>query len=746
MNEHEQAELERLKWRQEVLQAQLARLTADIQQLNSRLNAAAQSAPEMQPLEAPALEIPPLTMAEEPARMKPVEPVVQHVPAVPPPLPPVISVTAQTELAAPVAEPPRAATPPPVPGDVPPASCREREGSFLGARQDAGGTLPPRDTFEMKVGTYWLVRVGIVMLLTGLVFLGTYAYKNYIGKFGPVGKVTLLYVTSAALLGLGGWLQRKREKEALRNYGQVLFAGGLAAVFFTTYAAHYVEVLRVITDARVDGLLLLAWAGFTVWIADRRKSEVLALFAVGLSYYTSAITDVGLFTLYSNLVLTAAAVFFLIRNRWTTLSFISIVATYGGFAFWRFHHGDWGWDARAAELMRANVFLGGYWLFFTAAVFFSRGAKLVNANRALFASLNNGAFFGLVVLSMMRVSHGHFWQFSLSFGAALLAASLLARRFIADEPAIKNTYLVQGLTLITIGFIAHFAGLKLALILAAESVVLTVLGHQQKNVFVRAGGYVTAALSAGWVLMKMTPGHADIGLGAAIGAAFLLNSWWEQRNDLERALSVLRPFTSYFVTLAVGVCGAIVWHAVPEPWRAVAWMIGAVALTVGFYALRIPELPIFSQALALAAQGYWFFQFALWQERPDWLVPASLVAGTLALSHWWQRQKSLAVAAEWRNALQFIYALPLLVWVALRTTPNHADTALAAIVAASFLLSACREQCRDTERAASVLLRRAGRRDLRRGDVARGSRTVDCRGVDDRGDRAYGLVLRAATF
>ena len=47
--------------------------------------------------------------------------------------------------------------------------------------------------------------------------------------------------------------------------------------------------------------MLLAWAGFMVWIADRKKSEVLALFAVGLAYYTSIITRVGSFTLYSNL-------------------------------------------------------------------------------------------------------------------------------------------------------------------------------------------------------------------------------------------------------------------------------------------------------------------------------------------------------------------------------------------------------------------------------------------------------------
>ncbi|HWN97468.1 MAG TPA: DUF2339 domain-containing protein, partial [Methylomirabilota bacterium] len=640
MNEQDKAELERLLRRQEALQIQLSDLRSDMQRLSSRLNQAAQPVAEMRPEPIAPMAMAPEVIAEETPKTV-VEAIVRENMSVPPPLPPVIpSVAVASALAggAKTEEPPAFVSPPPPLSPVTPA---------------------PRETFEMKLGTYWLVRVGIVMLLTGLVFLGTYAYKNYIGKFGPAGKVTLLYTASAALLGFGGWLQRKREKESLRNYGQVLFAGGLAAVYFTTYAAHYVEVLRVIASPVIDALLLLAWAAVTVWIADRRKSEVLALFAVSLAYYTSAITSVGLFTLGSNLVLTAAAVFFLIRNRWTTLSFISVLATYGGFAFWRFHQGDWGWQARTTELWHANFFLAGYWLFFTAAVFFARGKSLTNVSRSLFASLNNGAFFALVLLSMMHMRHGKLWIFSLAFGGTLLGAALLARKFLAEEPVVKNTYIVQGLTLVTLGFIAYFTGLKLAIVLAAESVVLVFLGHQQKNVFVRAGGYITAALSAAWVFTMMTGSNVDVTIGSVIGAAFLLNAWWEHRNDEQRASAVVRPFSGYFVALAVGVCGIVTWHAVPENWLAVAWMIEGVAFTALFYAVRLPELPLFSQALAIAAQGYWFFEFALRQNKPHWLVPATLVSGTLALSHWWQRQRRLALVNDMRNVLQIVYGLAL---------------------------------------------------------------------------------------
>ena len=214
----------------------------------------------------------------------------------------------------------------------------------------------------MRLGTYWLVRIGIVMVLTALVFFGNLAYHDFISKLGPGGKVALLYVASAALLVAGGWWQRKAAKESLKNYAQVLFAGGLAAVYFTTYAAYYNDHLKIIQDRTLDGTLLLAWAGFMVWIADRKKSEVLALFAVGLAYYTSIITRVGLLHALFQPGADGAAVFFLVRNRWAALSLASLVATYAAYAFWRFFDGsEWRWASPQEGLWTGTWFLASYW-------------------------------------------------------------------------------------------------------------------------------------------------------------------------------------------------------------------------------------------------------------------------------------------------------------------------------------------------------------------------------------------------
>jgi hypothetical protein len=72
--------------------------------------------------------------------------------------------------------------------------------------------------------------------------------------------------------------------------------------------------LKVIESPLVGGALLLGVAGAIIAFAHQRRSQTIALLAILLSYYTSAINAIGSFTLFSNLLLTGAAVFFLIPS------------------------------------------------------------------------------------------------------------------------------------------------------------------------------------------------------------------------------------------------------------------------------------------------------------------------------------------------------------------------------------------------------------------------------------------------
>ena len=526
-----------------------------------------------------------------------------------------------------------------------------------------GGAKPreSHSSLELRLGTYWLVRIGIVMVLTGLVFFGNLAYQNYISQLGPGGKVCLLYLASAVLLGAGWWWQRQAAKETLKNYAQVLFAGGLAAFYFTTYAAHYVEPLKIIQSALWDGVLLLACAVFMVWIADRKQSEVLALFAIGLAYYTSIITRVGYFTLYSNLVLTIGAVCFLVRNRWAALSFGSLVATYAAYGFWRFFDGSsWHWASPEEGLWSGTYFLISYWVVFTSAVFLSRDQKFAGQNRATFLTLNNGAFFTMFLLTMLQVNQGGFWKFALIYGGVLLFLAEVARRLLATEPLAANAYLAQGLLLVTVGFISKFAGLDLALILAAESVVLLMMGQQRRSLVATVGAYVAAGLAVAAGVDGMRENEpAGVWLAIGLGGFMLVNTFLVHRETQRESAQTVRPKPAYFTLLALLIWLVTTWDNTARQQFPLVLALAGMLLTLGYYVLQVREISLFSQGYLVLAQLAWLWNWFDSPHAAPWWNPALLIVISLAVSHWWQKQKTLAVPAQFGLACQVIYALAI---------------------------------------------------------------------------------------
>ena len=705
MNEQERSELERLKQRQLRLAQELAELSTQLNVLELRLNRPQPAAAGISTQEVPQRETRPEARPPAP------EPVSIPTVRIPPVISPVSvvarnsvppTVTAPKVTAAPekaetserrqpsVPEPPRPRLHVTVGGkDLSKGICQSCGGHLEFMASTAGESIPcphcgqstllvgtpvpipvpppvpkaalPRlakaepaekGSFEMRLGTYWLVRIGIVMVLTALVFFGNLAYHSFISKLGPGGKVSLLYLASAALLVAGGWWQRKAAKESLKNYAQVLFAGGLAAVYFTTYAAHHIEQLKIIVSPGLDGALLLAWAAFMVWVADRKKSEVLALFAVGLAYYTSIITRVGLFTLYSNLVLTAAAVFFLMRNRWAALTLASLVATYAGYAFWRFFDGsEWHWASPEQGLWTGTYFLISYWVLFTAAVFLSKDEKSAGQNRAGFLTLNNGAFFTGFLLTMLQVNTGGFWKFSLIYGSVLLVLAEVARRVLAAEPLAKNAYLTQGLLLVTVGFITKYSGLQLALILAAESVVLLITGQQRKNLVLLAGAYIAAGLAVGWGMDGMRQFDSrSLWLGASLGALMMVNTILAHRQSSSTAPAAigfrLRVPPSYFTVLALAIWFVATWDNTARVHVPLVLGAEAMLLILSVYLLRAPEVTLFSQGYLLLAQLIWVYDaFAGTASPPGWSLVLMILI-SMGLSYWWQKQTLLDLRSQ----------------------------------------------------------------------------------------------------
>ena len=515
--------------------------------------------------------------------------------------------------------------------------------------------IPPRaevpaDSIELKLGTYWLARIGIVILLTGFVFLGNYAYHHIVPHLGAWGKLALLGLAGAALGGAGAWLERGRE--AMRNYARVLLAGGAATFYYTAYAAHFVAPLRVIASPLLGGALLLALAGGFLWFAERRRSQSLALSAVLLSYYTAAINPIGTFSLFSNLLLTAVAVVLLVRHRWTAISFASLAATYGSFGFWRFHALAATGESGVGEFGMALAFLAGYWLLFTAAVFLSHREALPPAQRTAFLTANNGAFFAYAAQHFSAHRPEAFWMFALGYGAVLLVLAACAARRHPDEPALDGAYLAQGLALAAFGCAAKLSGPQLATVFAVESAVLLTLSRARHRWLYEIGAGLCALAAFGLALdaMEKTP-TLTLSLGGTVALVLLGDAWWVKHLRGELATLKISGRALSFALLGLGLAGVVIWKSAAEPWQPTALAIAALVGAVSVRAVRLPEV-------ALSAHGFLFIAVGIFVVRqfesvpePVW-SPLPLLGIALVLTHWWQRQRDLTLGTEPAAILQ----------------------------------------------------------------------------------------------
>lgn len=83
---------------------------------------------------------------------------------------------------------------------------------------------PPsgEENAEVRLGAWWATRIGALLAVIGVVFLGIYVSRDASPwvRLAEVGAVT------AGTIGLGMWLERKLPK-----FGAVLFGAGLALAY-----------------------------------------------------------------------------------------------------------------------------------------------------------------------------------------------------------------------------------------------------------------------------------------------------------------------------------------------------------------------------------------------------------------------------------------------------------------------------------------------------------------------------------
>ena len=267
-----------------------------------------------------------------------------------------------------------------------------------------GDRLKSSFDVEEIVGTNWLNKLGIVILVLGIAFFLAYQLKT----LGPTGKVLVGFVTAGVMLGAGIWFERGERYRILARAG---IGGGWALSFFTTYAMYHVPAAQVLQSQVIDLMLMLAVAAAMVLHTLRYRSQVVTGLAFLLAFLTVSISHSNVYSLTAGAVLAAGLVVIVGRMHWFELEVFGILASYLNHYLWlrpiiEPMHGK---RHPFPEFAASAGILALYWLIFRMSYVFRRPSDDRQEHISTAAALLNTA----LLLALLKYQSVHpewaFW-------------------------------------------------------------------------------------------------------------------------------------------------------------------------------------------------------------------------------------------------------------------------------------------------------------------------------------------------
>ncbi len=291
-----------------------------------------------------------------PVGPKPVLPDVAKTPVEVKPSAPVGPAQATPHISAPVLN---------VPVEAPPAAARVTSASPTSAFR----VPPPKPTFQQRMktvsaieealGTNWLNKLGIIILVVGVALFGIYE----LGALGPLGKAGISFFASAFLL-VGGIFLEKNER--YRLIGRTGIGGGWALLFFSTFAIHHVAAMRVLDSLTLDCILMLCVAIAMAAHTLQYRSQFVTGLAFLLGYTTVALSQDTVYSLSAGVVLAIGLISIVLKMGWFELEVFGILSSYLNHLYWLYRIlGIEGAHGRHFEQYHASLaLLFFYWLVF----------------------------------------------------------------------------------------------------------------------------------------------------------------------------------------------------------------------------------------------------------------------------------------------------------------------------------------------------------------------------------------------
>lgn len=347
---------------------------------------------------------------------------------------------------------------PPNQGDDKAATAGEQPHS---ASSDSPGSL------EARIGLYWLSRLGIGFLVVGIALLISYSFQY----FGPVAKLATGFLSSIGLILFAEFLERKKS---IIGFSRVLAGGGWSLAFFTTFAMHHIQSVRVVENPLVAFAFMSMTVIAAVSHAVAKRSELMAVLAIILGFVTVFLAPTGLFSAAASALLAGATAYLTVRMKWFGLNIAGLLGAYTCYALVTDNAGTATSNAMQQFWLSSAYLLPTWFCNMWTTLNLREDKKAERAAGLTTAAINSSAFLWLWLPALDS-----------AFGAAgacaypAIGALNLACGRLADsrsQKALSILYSMVGLTLLTMYVPKLLNHDWSTFAIAVESLTLTALG------------------------------------------------------------------------------------------------------------------------------------------------------------------------------------------------------------------------------------------------------------------------------
>ena len=460
-----------------------------------------------------------------------------------------LPVTLANPVAVPVAVPSVSAVvaPPPLPPKatqpVVPAPAAVVQPNPLSERLRDLGLLPPTDlSGEYALGAWWAVRVGGLLAVSAVVFLGIWLNLN--SAIPPIVRVLEVALVGAGLFWGGLRLASKRQ-----DLGEVLAASGLAVWQFAAWATYGLDKMRVCESPAQAALVQFLVAFGVAFVAMARGSKLFGqlavIFATVAVYFSigsgaapgSTATGAGLIALLG--------VILMVRGPWGAAGVLGLIGSQACLLFLYDAMPTNGANYLPLQLAAVGSFLV-LWL----------GERLVKDDAVLLgrdarSAFQLASFFAPACLSLFLATGGENDRATVSLLIAAVAS-------IAGYLELRRSALVsEVLLLAAVGFVG--AGLAwlvdphlVWLIWAVAAAATLVVGTRTRSELVRWASEALAGVAT-FAFIDHPPSKPWIALAgiAALGLMLAFREDWERESGWQKFRRIVGILGLAAVVLAV---------------------------------------------------------------------------------------------------------------------------------------------------------------------------------------------------